>query len=93
MRPQDIVTRSGGEEFVVLLQVHDQHELLQIAERVSHAIRQQPLEIDNQPLNLTISIGAALRRPQEQPMETLKRADQALYHAKGGGRNRVELSD
>lgn len=93
VRPQDIVTRSGGEEFVVLLQVHDQHELLQIAERVSHAIRQQPLEIDNQPLNLTISIGAALRRPQEQPTETLKRADQALYHAKGGGRNRVELSD
>ncbi|WP_341304527.1 sensor domain-containing diguanylate cyclase [Pseudomonas sp. TMP25] len=93
VRPQDIVTRSGGEEFVVLLQVHDQHELLQIAERVSHAIRQQPLEIDSQPLNLTISIGAALRRPQEQPTETLKRADQALYHAKGGGRNRVEFID
>ncbi|WP_339081209.1 sensor domain-containing diguanylate cyclase [Pseudomonas sp. TMP9] len=93
VRPQDIVTRSGGEEFVVLLQVHDQHELLQIAERVSHAIRQQPLEIDSQPLDLTISIGAALRRSQEQPTETLKRADQALYHAKAGGRNRVEFSD
>lgn len=93
VRPQDIVTRSGGEEFVVLLQVHDQHELLQIAERVCNSMRQQPLDIDSQQLNLTISIGAALRRPQEQPTETLKRADQALYQAKGGGRNRVEFSD
>ncbi|MFP6849982.1 MAG: sensor domain-containing diguanylate cyclase [Pseudomonas sp.] len=93
VRPQDVVTRSGGEEFVVLLLVRERHELLQIAERIRSAMSKEPMDIDNQPLNLTISIGAALRAPQEDPNSTLKRADQALYQAKGNGRNRVEFND
>lgn len=92
VRPQDVVTRSGGEEFVVLLQVHDQHELLQIAERIRSTLSKEPVETDNQPLHLTISIGAALRSAGEPPSSTMKRADQALYQAKGNGRNRVELA-
>ncbi|WP_339905396.1 sensor domain-containing diguanylate cyclase [Pseudomonas guineae] len=92
VRPQDVVTRSGGEEFVVLLHVHDESELLHIAERVRCAMSNQPLEIDNQKLNLTISIGATLRVPPEALSSTLNRADQALYQAKGNGRNRVELA-
>lgn len=92
VRPQDVVTRSGGEEFVVLLQVHDQHELLQIAERIRSTLSKEPVETDNQPLHLTISIGAALRSAGESPSSTMKRADQALYQAKGNGRNRVELA-
>lgn len=92
VRPQDVVTRSGGEEFVVLLQVHDQHELLQIAERIRSALNKQPVAIDELQLNLTISIGAALGGPQEPPTATMNRADQALYQAKGNGRNRVELA-
>ncbi|TIH07708.1 GGDEF domain-containing protein [Pseudomonas leptonychotis] len=92
VRPQDVVTRSGGEEFVVLLQVHDPQELLQIAERIRSAMSNSSLSIDNQPLSLTISIGAALRASQEAPSDTLNRADQALYQAKGNGRNRVEFA-
>ncbi|MDF3195289.1 sensor domain-containing diguanylate cyclase [Pseudomonas sp. 1928-m] len=92
VRPQDVVTRSGGEEFVVLLQVHDEHELLQIAERIRTALHKEPVSIDELQLNLTISIGAALRAPQEPPSATMNRADQALYQAKGNGRNRVELA-
>jgi diguanylate cyclase (GGDEF)-like protein len=92
VRPQDVVTRSGGEEFVVLLQVHDQHELLLIAERIRSALNKEPVTIDELQLNLTISIGAALRNPQEAPTATMNRADQALYQAKGNGRNRVELA-
>ncbi|MDZ4335896.1 MAG: sensor domain-containing diguanylate cyclase [Pseudomonas sp.] len=92
VRPQDVVTRSGGEEFVVLLQVHDEHELLQIAERIRTALHKEPVSIDELQLNLTISIGAALRAPQEPPNATMNRADQALYQAKGNGRNRVELA-
>lgn len=92
VRPQDVVTRSGGEEFVVLLQVHDEHELLQIAERIRSALNKEPVAIDGLLLNLTISIGAALRNPQEASTATMNRADQALYQAKGNGRNRVELA-
>ncbi|WP_394237747.1 sensor domain-containing diguanylate cyclase [Pseudomonas anguilliseptica] len=93
VRPQDVVTRSGGEEFVVLLQVHDQHELLLVAERIRSALNKEPVSIDELQLNLTISIGAALRSPQEPPTATMNRADQALYQAKGNGRNRVELAN
>ena len=93
VRPQDVVTRSGGEEFVVVLQVHDEQELLQVAERVCLAMRKKPIEIDEHKTHLTVSIGAALRLPNEQPTKTMKRADQALYQAKGNGRNRVELAD
>lgn len=92
VRPQDIVTRSGGEEFVVLLQVHDERELLHIAERIRNTLSKEPIELDEQQLNLTISIGAALRTPGETPNEAMNRADQALYQAKGNGRNRVELA-
>lgn len=92
VRPQDVVTRSGGEEFVVLLQVHDEHELLQIAERIRSALNKEPVTLDELQLNLTISIGAALRAPQEAPTATMNRADQALYQAKGNGRNRVEIA-
>ncbi|WAC45448.1 sensor domain-containing diguanylate cyclase [Pseudomonas sp. SL4(2022)] len=92
VRPQDVVTRSGGEEFVVLLLVHDAHELLQIAERIRNTLSKEPVETDNQPLHLTISIGAALRSAGEPPSSTMKRADQALYQAKGNGRNRVEFA-
>ena len=92
VRPQDVVTRSGGEEFVVLLQVHDEHELLQIAERIRSTLSKEPVETDNQPLHLTISIGAALRNAGEPPSSTMKRADQALYQAKNNGRNRVEFA-
>ncbi|PTS85971.1 GGDEF domain-containing protein [Pseudomonas sp. HMWF032] len=92
VRPQDVVTRSGGEEFVVLLLVHDTHELLQIAERIRNTLSKEPVETDNQPLHLTISIGAALRSAGEPPSSTMKRADQALYQAKGNGRNRVEFA-
>jgi len=92
VRPQDVVTRSGGEEFVVLLHVRDERELLQIAERVRSAMSNEPLDIDNHQHNLTISIGSSLRAAQEAPSDTLNRADQALYQAKGNGRNRVELA-
>ena len=93
VRPQDVVTRSGGEEFVVLLHVHDEQELLQIAERIRSALNKEPVAIDELQLNLTISIGAALRSPQEPATATMNRADQALYQAKGNGRNRVELAN
>ncbi|WP_167147179.1 sensor domain-containing diguanylate cyclase [Pseudomonas sp. OTU750018] len=92
VRPHDIVTRSGGEEFVVLLQVHDEQELLHIAERIRNTLSKEPIELDEQQLSLTISIGAALRTPSETPNEAMNRADQALYQAKGNGRNRVELA-
>jgi diguanylate cyclase (GGDEF)-like protein len=92
VRPQDVVTRNGGEEFVILSQVHDEQELLQIAERIRLAIASQPMTLENGEVPQTASLGCALLAPDESPVEGLKRADQALYRAKRGGRNRTELA-
>ncbi len=92
VRPQDVVTRSGGEEFVVLTQVHDEEELRRIGERIRNSVARTPINAGEVELALTISVGCALAEPQENPERALKRADKALYHAKGNGRNRVEFS-
>ncbi|WP_300652167.1 sensor domain-containing diguanylate cyclase [Pseudomonas sp.] len=92
VRPQDVVTRSGGEEFVVLTQVHDQQELLRIAERVRGQIDKTPIITGGVRLGLTVSIGCALAMPGETPDAALARADRALYQAKHNGRNRAELA-
>lgn len=92
VRPQDVVTRSGGEEFVVLTQVHDHEELLRIAERIRHALDREPIQAGQVELRLTISIGCTLADLDEHPDHALERADQALYQAKRNGRNRVEFA-
>jgi diguanylate cyclase (GGDEF)-like protein len=93
VRPQDVVTRNGGEEFVILTLVHDARELLQIAERVRLTIAERPIELEHAQLQQTASLGCTLLAPGESSGAALKRADQALYRAKHGGRNRSELAD
>lgn len=92
VRPQDVVTRSGGEEFVVPTQVHDEQELRLIGERIRTAVARTPIDAGDVQLDLTISVGCALAELAESPTRALKRADKALYHAKGNGRNRVEFA-
>lgn len=92
VRPQDVVTRNGGEEFVILTQVHDEQELLQIAERIRLAIASQPMQLEQAEVQQTVSLGCTLLTSGENAMDALKRADQALYRAKHSGRNRSELA-
>ena len=94
-RPGDHVVRLGGEEILVLAgQLHDHQEALTVAERLRQAVEARRVSVEGQaePLQVTISIGAARHSPGEASDATLKRADQALYRAKEAGRNRVELA-
>lgn len=93
VRPHDVVTRIGGEEFVVLTRVHDRAELSTIAERVRQAIAQEPIQVNDLRLQQTVSLGSALLQAGEAPDSALARADQALYKAKHNGRNRIEHAD
>lgn len=90
-RHYDMVARYGGEEFVVLLP----ETPLETAAAVAERIRVHLAEAQIQPLSqsVTASFGVAEMR-QDQPDNTLlARADQALYRAKHGGRNRVVKLD
>jgi diguanylate cyclase (GGDEF)-like protein len=93
-REKDIFARIGGEEFVALLPETDLEEARLIAEKLRAALEQQTFVHTwrtGKPIPFTVSIGVAMRTPDEVKVEeVLKRADQALYKAKQGGRNRVE---
>ena len=85
--------RYGGEEFAVVLPGIEAAGASRIADRLREdlAERRFIMRGTGEPLTqITISIGLAERHRDEDPAETLRRADQALYEAKRRGRNRVE---
>jgi len=92
-RETDIFARIGGEEFVALLPETDLEQARFIADKLRTALEQQTFLHTwrkCQPIPFTVSIGVATRAPGEVEVGgVLKRADQALYKAKEGGRNHV----
>lgn len=88
-RNGDVVSRWGGEEFVMLLPETDLAQACVFAERIRHEIEQARAVLRTQSLRITISLGAA-EREQHAALDALIRdADQWLYHAKRQGRNQV----
>ena len=91
-RPGDLVARFGGEEFVILLPDVDAAGAETVARRIIEVVAGLRLEHLNSPdRRVTISCGAAASEAgtAQAPAELVRRADQALYAAKRGGRNGV----
>lgn len=91
VRPGDIVCRYGGEEFGVILPKASPADGYAIAERIRIAILESPIILaSQQKIIMTVSLGVATFPIDADTQECLiQRADQALYAAKHGGRNRV----
>lgn len=87
----DIVARYGGEEFVVGLVETTGEGMIETAERIRKAVQKLVFDVHQaEPLKVTVSIGAFLVEPEFHDMKkAVNNADQALYRAKEGGRNRV----
>jgi diguanylate cyclase (GGDEF)-like protein len=93
VRGSDDVGRLGGDEFVVLLDgVASTQDLQAVAEKIRERVSHGVI-IDGQPIEVTISVGAALLMPGEQTRTVLQRADNALLQAKSEGRNRVVVAE
>ncbi len=93
LRGEDMLGRLGGEEFLVLIEKADSERALAAAERLRRAVCDQPLRLEPGPQTVTISIGVAVLDDGDGSFDDLlRRADRALYVAKTGGRNRVELA-
>lgn len=88
-RPGDVVARYGGEEFAILLPGVDPAGAIQLSERLLKAIREEAFPLRP----ITVSMGLALFPSLPCCTETLlQAADQALYKAKRGGRDRWVLA-
>ncbi len=93
VRPDDLVGRVGGDEFVVVCErLNDVNDLLQLAARLA-ATLDEPIDICGHSHTVSISMGAAVGRAPETADDLLMRADMALLRAKRLGRARVELFD
>jgi diguanylate cyclase (GGDEF)-like protein len=92
-RKIDMLGRIGGEEFAILLPRTDLEAAAVFAERLRLRVEQTLMRLDEATVqNITVSIGIAVMGGKATGGDpALIRADQALYCAKRGGRNRVEL--
>ena len=93
LRPYDVPTRFGGEEFAILLPETCPEDALNIAERIRSAVAATLFRIPghDRTISVTLSIGVASHASGESTDDLMHRADLALYQAKSGGRNRVSL--
>lgn len=94
LRRTDAFGRLGGEEFGILLPGSGPEGALEFAERLREEIAASPVEDGQGGIPISASIGVAVFDPADPtPDRILARADAALYRAKAGGRNRVEVAD
>lgn len=93
VRGADIACRYGGEEFIIILSETTRTVAIQRAETIRRDIERMALVLSDKPLDrVTASFGIALYPTHADSAEALVRAaDEALYLAKKGGRNRVQV--
>jgi len=89
LRPYDAIGRYGGEEFLFVLSNCDAAAAQTLAERLRSWMAAEPFEVLGNRIPVTISLGVSTWDGHAPSSELLRNADDALYHAKRAGRNRV----
>jgi diguanylate cyclase (GGDEF)-like protein len=93
LRSVDVAARYGGDEFIVLLPDIEKDQVSAVAERIRSQVTMDTLSRAADGVVVTTSIGLAVYPEHAQSAEAMiASADQALYHAKEHGRNRVEIA-
>ncbi len=92
LRPYDLIGRYGGEEFLVIAPGCDLALTQKLAERIRDAVSDEGVDLGNDNITLTVSVGVTLGTADSDPEFLVAVADSAMYQAKRNGRNRVEIS-
>lgn len=91
LRPFDLVGRWGGEEFICILRAVDDEQLGVISDRIRRLVSTSTIRAEDQPLNITVSIGATIAKTTDTADILIKRADTLMYASKKNGRDQVTL--
>ncbi|MBN1320103.1 MAG: diguanylate cyclase [Thermoleophilia bacterium] len=91
LRAYDALGRIGGEEFLIVMPGVGARDASVVLERIRHSVRQTNVEVQGAEITVTVSVGGAVNGG-ETPEELLHLADEALYRAKGEGRDRVVIA-
>jgi len=92
LRTNDSAYRYGGEEFTVILPETAGEEARTVAQRIRAALEAEPFSPeDGEEVTVTISIGLTEYHAKEELSTFIQRADQAMYHSKRSGRNKVSM--
>ncbi|MBS0425064.1 MAG: diguanylate cyclase [Proteobacteria bacterium] len=92
-RPEDVVSRYGGEEFALLLPNTNLEEAVQILSRIRRNLTKKFFLHENRRLLITFSAGVAQLQVGESQESIFKRADEAMYRAKKSGKNRILIAE
>ena len=92
LRKTDFIARFGGEEFVLLIPSTPLDGGRQMVETLRAAVAACPFHFKNEPVTITLSAGLTAFAAGESADKVFERADQALYSAKRGGRDRIEVA-
>ncbi len=90
VRKDELLARYGGEEFAMVLPETSAEDAAHACERLRHAVEEHPFVYQSARLAVTVSVGVAVStRATSGPEELIREADEKLFEAKRGGRNRV----
>lgn len=94
LRETDILARTGGEEFAVILLESEIGTAYQVALRIQEKVKEVIVQAEDNQNQVTVSIGIAMRNDDDTDLESIyKRADDALYEAKNSGRNTIRIEN
>jgi diguanylate cyclase (GGDEF)-like protein len=93
IRNEDVLSRWGGEEFLILLKECDLANAFLLAEKIRKAIKNAPFRFNGREIPVTISLGVAEHKPGEGIDALFNRVDRMLYLAKQNGRDRSEKEE
>ena len=93
-RKEDVLSRYGGEEFMVILPASSKKHSCDVGERLRHIMEKTAFVVEGREIPITISVGVcSFPEPEVNSVqEIIKAADNALYAAKNSGRNKVMAS-